>query len=114
MRIKSGIYVSAQLRAVSAAGGFGAVLHKGAEDAGAIYIVHVHSGTDLYGPAPQAVFEAEDTLERRFERLAISIDNEGLQAQMERQIRFDPDCWFVEIEIGSLPGQVLVIDTEGG
>jgi hypothetical protein len=102
MRLKSNIWVSAYLRRCSVEGVFGAVRRRGAEEAGAIFIkVSRLDGTaDLYGPAPQAVFDRVQPFERAFSPCLRSLPVlEGeIEAYLARQIRFDPDLWIVEIE----------------
>lgn len=111
MRLKSAIFVSALLRTVHARGDFGAVLRKGAEDAGAIFIVHARgpSANDLYGPAPQLFIDADSGAERFFECIGREMDSETLAESLERQASFDPDCWMVELETVTLPDAVRVV-----
>jgi hypothetical protein len=35
-------------------------------------------------------------------------DTEALEKRLEREQRFDPDIWVVEIEIGSVPLEELI------
>lgn len=102
MRLKSAIWVSAYLRRCFVEGVFGAVRRRGAEDAGAIFIkVSRLDGTaDLYGPAPQAVFEKAQPAERAFSPClkSLPVPEADIESYLARQIRFDPDLWIVEIE----------------
>jgi hypothetical protein len=102
MRLKSAIWVSAYLRRCFVEGVFGAVRRRGAEDAGAIFIkVSRLDGTaDLYGPAPQAVFENAQPAERAFSPClkSLPVPEADIESYLARQIRFDPDLWIVEIE----------------
>jgi hypothetical protein len=102
MRLKSNIWVSAYLRRCFVEGVFGAVRRRGAEEAGAIFIkVNRLDGTaDLYGPAPQAVFDRAQPFERAFSPClkSLPVPEADIEAYLTRQIRFDPDLWIVEIE----------------
>lgn len=112
-RLTSTLVVSAIMRRVFSAGGFAAVLSKGSEEAGAIFIIsrdragHAH----LYGPAPQTDYESEGRSERRF-RLLARIENpwdDAIETRMERERRFDPDLWLVEIDGGPEIGDLVDI-----
>ena len=100
MRLKSSIFVSALMRQENINGAFATILNRGAEEAGAIFIVHLRSGgkADFYGPAPQSLMDASDNLERWFECLGEGLDEDAVSARMASQLKFDPDCWIVEIE----------------
>ncbi len=101
MRLKSAIFVSALVRQSHSRGGFCTVLNMGAEEAGAIFVVHEKSSgkTDLYGPAPQALFDSSNDGERLFEKLLDDASQSDISDKLEKQKRFDPDCWIVEIEL---------------
>ncbi|MGV2129981.1 DUF1491 family protein [Agrobacterium vitis] len=109
MRLRSDIFVAAILRRVFSAGGFAAVEHKGMDQAGAIFLrQRFRDGLEsLYAPAPQSLIEDDDAEmsgERRFERRLDRVDACEVAALMERERRFDPDLWLVEIEIDQLDG----------
>jgi hypothetical protein len=102
MRLKSGIWVAAYLRRCFIEGAFGAVRRRGAEEAGAIFIkVSRLDGTaDIYGPAPQAAFDEPQPVDRAFSPAlkALPAPEADVEAYLQRQMRFDPDLWIVEIE----------------
>jgi hypothetical protein len=103
MRLKSGIWVAAYLRRCSAEGAFAAVRRRGAEEAGAVFILvnRLDGSAVLYGPAPQAVFEDARPVDRLFTPLlgaAAPVPASEAEARMAREIRFDPDLWLVEVE----------------
>ena len=103
MRVTSDLWVSALLRRVQSAGGFGAVLRRGAAEAGAIFIVRRSrmGGMTLYGPAPQVAYEEEGKPQgRRFSEMLGTADEEAVRARLDKETRFDPDLWVVEIETG--------------
>ena len=102
MRLKSAIWVAAYIRRCMVEGAQAVLRRRGAEEAGAIFIkVDRLDGTsDLFGPAPQTAFDADDAGERKF--MAALRDtprpNDEVEAYLARQIRFDPDIWIVEVE----------------
>jgi hypothetical protein len=100
MRLKSEIFVSALVRRVFGLGSYAAVLRKGAGEAGAIFIrQRSRLGTEtLYGPAPQSFFD-DPAPGRLFEIRLENAEAEAVDAALAREIRFDPDCWVVEIEV---------------
>ena len=102
MRLKSAIWVAAYIRRCEVEGAFAAVRRRGAEEAGAIFVkVNRLDGTaDLYGPAPQTVFEDAKPADRAFSPcLKVAPAPEAdVEAYLAREIRFDPDVWIVEVE----------------
>jgi hypothetical protein len=102
MRLKSGIWVAAYLRRCFIEGAFGAVRRRGAEEAGAIFIkvTRLDGTADIYGPAPQAAFEESQPVDRVFSPglKVLPAPEADVEAYLERQVRFDPDLWIVEIE----------------
>lgn len=101
MRLKSDIFVSALVRRVFGLGGYAAVLRKGAEEAGAIFIrQRSRLGIEtLYAPAPQSFFDGNVIPGRLFEIRLQEAEGEAVDQAIVREIRFDPDCWVVEIEV---------------
>jgi hypothetical protein len=99
MRLKSEIWVSAFLRRWQTQGVYGAVVHKGAAEAGAIYVIvnHLDGNFHLFGPAPGPTHNEEG--ERRWSELApYPLTQEAVAQRLERAKSFDPDIWIVEIE----------------
>ncbi|WP_342359027.1 DUF1491 family protein [Terrarubrum flagellatum] len=100
-RVTSDIWVSAWLRRCAAANAPAVLRRRGAASAGAIFIkVDRLDGTAiLFGPAPQSDYD-EDSLDRKFVRLHDAETTESFAAEerMKKEIRFDPDLWFVEVE----------------
>ena len=109
MRVTSEFWVSALSRRVFAEGGFAAGLRKGAAEAGAIFVGA--RGRDstlaLFGPAPQSDYAAGKPDERGFSRLSAATQDE-VDSKLEREARFDPDFWVVEIEPGRSPAETLL------
>ncbi len=104
MRVTSDLFVSALLRRVFGSGGYGAVLRRGATEAGAIFVTTRDRLGDvrLYGPAEQAAYEEGKPETRMFRELAAATED-AVGQRLEREMRFDPDIWLVEIEPGSIP-----------
>ena len=99
-RLKSGIFVAAYLRRAMVEGAHAVLRHRGAEDAGTVFIkVDRLDGTAaLYGPAPQSLVGLDDR-----ERLFIRLTPEGAtpldaETRLQREFRFDPDLWVIEAE----------------
>lgn len=95
--------MAAYMRRAQVEGAFAAVVKRGAEEAGAVFIVNNQldgTGT-LYGPAPQAAFDQASPTDRRF---TIVTGREGpvptaeIDARLQKEKRFDPDIWVVEVE----------------
>ncbi|MEY9166782.1 hypothetical protein ABIE78_004901 [Sinorhizobium fredii] len=115
MRVKTHIFVASLLRRVFASGGYAAVLRKGAEEAGAIFIRHrTRLGTEtLYAPAPQSFFEEEGESIRKFELRLRDAEAENVDGALSSEIRFDPDCWIVEIELDDCSDLLHVVTDPG-
>jgi hypothetical protein len=98
-RLKSAFWVSAFLRRCEVAGKFGAVLNKGAEEAGTVYVVinHLDGTHDLLGPPPGPSINDEG--ERLFAKeFTNPVDWLTLREKLERKRKIDPDIWVVEVE----------------
>jgi hypothetical protein len=102
MRLKSAIWVSAYLRRCAAEGAYAVVRRKGAEEAGAVFvrIDRLDGTSDLFGPAPQSAFEGAHPIDRAFTQSLKQqpAANSDVESYLERQLRFDPDLWIVEVE----------------
>ena len=78
---------------------FGAVIRKGAEEAGAVYVIvnHLDGTCHLFGPAPGPAYDEHG--DRRWS--AELNPPQGLaeaMALLDRRVRADPDLWIVEVE----------------
>jgi hypothetical protein len=106
MRLKSALWVAAYLRRCQVEGAFAVVRRRGAEDAGAIFvrISRLDGTSDLFGPAPQSVL---DNPGRGADRSFTPILKErpapdaAVDSFLDREVRFDPDVWIVEVEESS-------------
>jgi hypothetical protein len=99
MRLKSAIWVSAFLRRHQVEGRYGAVIRKGAEEAGAVYVIvnHLDGTMHVFGPAPGPAYD--DKGERRFAlELGGPVDAASVDSLLARRRAADPDIWVVEIE----------------
>ncbi|MBX4950788.1 DUF1491 family protein [Rhizobium binae] len=114
MRLRADIFVSSLLRRVFASGDFAAVEKKGAEEAGAIFIrQHFRDGLEtLYAPAPQTAFGEDEIRDRLFEIRLARNEPEAVRAMLERELRFDPDLWIVELEAEEL-GDMIPLARDG-
>jgi hypothetical protein len=103
MRLKSGIWVAAYLRRCQIEGAFAAVRRRGAEEAGAVFIIvnRLDGTATLYGPAPQTVFDEAQPSDRMFSTVqggAMPVPEADVEARLAREVRFDPDVWIIEVE----------------
>jgi hypothetical protein len=101
MRLKSNIWVSAYLRRCQTEGVFGAVRHRGAEEAGAVFVkVSLLDGNAmLYVPAPQTSYDDDRPVDRFFVPLAPQpMPEQAVEERLTKELRFDPDAWIVETE----------------
>lgn len=109
MRVTTELWVSALVRRVFASGGFAAVMRRGASEAGAVFVaVRDRSGhVTLYGPAPQTSYEAGRPDDRHF----MPVVAEDADGYIEREVRFDPDIWLVEVEADGVPDLIRIVET---
>ena len=99
MRLKSSIWVSAYLRRCQTAGASVAVVRRGDNDAGAIYICinRLDGRVEIYAPAPAGLATA--TRDRSWIRcFQNAVSEEETSRYLGRQIEFDRDLWIVEVE----------------
>ena len=100
MRVTSGFWVGSYLRRAMAKGCFTSVVKRGAEEAGAIFVIlnHCNGEFSLFGQAPQSMFDDTDGTDRLFVSL---LENQGENAVLQRlesEKNFDPDLWIIENE----------------
>jgi hypothetical protein len=110
MRVTTDLWVSALLRRVFSAGGFAAIVKRGATEAGAVFVLSRGrlGEVSLFGPAPQTSYDSAKPDDRFFTLLGADEDASVLDARLEREKKFDPDIWVVEIEAGSVPVEELL------
>lgn len=109
MRLTSEFWVSALMRRVRGADGFAYLVRRGATEAGAIFIKNRNRDGlfDLYIPAPQSEYDPERADERRFILYKQNESEQDITGYLEKELRFDPDLWLVEIEDCPQAGDLL-------
>jgi hypothetical protein len=110
MRITTDFWVSALVRRIFADGGFAAVARRGATEAGAVFVIlrDRMGGVTLFGPAPQTSYDAAKPDERFFIRHELD-DESALDRFLQKEGRFDPDIWVVEVEPGQSGIESLIV-----
>jgi hypothetical protein len=102
VRLKSALWVAGYVRRCQVEGAFVAVRRRGAEEAGAIFIkISRLDGTaDLYGPASQSEIDEGRSGDRLFMPYLkkMPAPEPEVEQSLERQLRYDPDIWIVEVE----------------
>jgi hypothetical protein len=100
VRVTSALWVAALTRRAYGEGAPAAVVRKGAEEAGAIFVIvdRLDGTSDLYGPAPQSLFDDEREGDRLFQRLVERGGSEAVAERIEREKKFDPDLWVIAVE----------------
>ncbi|HVZ13909.1 MAG TPA: DUF1491 family protein [Bauldia sp.] len=100
MRVTSALWVGAYVRRCYAEGAPAAVMKRGAEEAGAIFVIadRLDGTGDLYAPAPQASFDEGEPGDRLFQMVAPAAPLPEINERLEREKRFDPDLWVVAVE----------------
>ena len=94
-RLKAGIFVRAVMRRAEVAGAAAYVARKGAEEAGAVFIkIAKLDGTCTV--LTQARSAAGDLVWAR--PLGENSPEDKAAAYLERQVKYDPDLWVIEIE----------------
>jgi hypothetical protein len=99
-RLRTDFFVAALRRRAEAAGAFVSIARRGAEEAGAIFLVvdRRDGRVDLYGPAPQSVFDEAQPEDRLFAQMLENVTGEAARVRLEQEMRFDPDLWQIDIE----------------
>ena len=89
-RLAAVVWVNALIRRVSAAGDFATVLHKGDGVAGSVVLIH-RRGAEIR--ALQRLLGSTGAYEWR-----TAAAGDGVDEWVERQRRYDPDLWVVELD----------------
>ncbi len=110
MRVTTDFWVAALLRRVFSDGGFGAVVRRGAAEAGAVFVLTRDRLGDvsLYGPAPQTSYDTARPDDRQFALVGEQMAQDAVDKLLAREMRFDPDFWVVEVEPGKVPTAELL------
>ncbi len=111
MRLTSAIWFAVFMRTETARGAYVSVLKSGAQQAGALFVIHNHLNgfLSLYSPAPQVFFEEQDDGDRKFEYALKNVSQEEIDTYLEKQKNFDPDLWIIETESGA--GDISLVIT---
>ncbi|MUG89694.1 DUF1491 family protein [Bombella sp. ESL0385] len=93
--LKSGFWIRATLRRLNQNGLIAVIAHKGDEDAGSIFIILTARDGQT------AILQEDDTSWHRHNFTATATESTLQQAMhyLERQKRFDPDLWIIEIDV---------------
>lgn len=88
------------MRRYYGAGAVATVARRGAEEAGAIFLIvdKLSGAGDLYGPAPQTSFDEKRPSDRKFQRVLEGESLSAISDRLDREVRFDPDLWIVALE----------------
>lgn len=102
-RIASGILASAIIKATQGLGGSAYVMRRGAQESGAIFVTFYKEDSrlyDIYEPVAQAFLsdEKSNSGKRYFSLLEEDQDSLQVSDRFEREAKFDPDCWVIELE----------------
>jgi hypothetical protein len=101
MRLRADLWVSAYLRRCAIENAPAVLRRRGAAEAGAIFVKidRLDGAVAVFGPAPQSEI-AERGVERRWSRLHREewIEAAGAEARLQKEIKFDPDLWIVEVD----------------
>lgn len=110
-RLPAHLEVTGLIRAVSAAGGFGAVIKKGERDAGTLLVVCCENGTNAraYERMPQPDGSREWGLSRKQEPENPSEFDEYCRRRGDQ----DGDLWILELDIEKGERFLDVTDTDG-
>jgi hypothetical protein len=94
-RLKAGIFVRATIRRAEVAGAAAFVVRKGSEEAGAILlkIARLDGTSMVLSQARRGEGELVWV-----KPIGDAVDDAAAAKYFEKQIRFDPDLWIVEIE----------------
>ena len=98
-RLTSDFFVSAYLRRCAGEGIPAVLRRRGAFEAGAIFIKidHLDGTASLLAPAPSFA-DLPQVVDRQFARILSHVDAPDVEARIVREMKFDSDLWFLEIE----------------
>lgn len=87
-------------RRAEAAGAYVSIARRGAEEAGTVFVLvdRRDGNVDLYGPAPQSVFDDKRPADRLFVRVAEVNTAAEASSRLANEVRFDPDLWVIDID----------------
>jgi hypothetical protein len=100
-RVTTALWVAAYVRRVNGSGGAALLRRRGAEEAGAVFVIvdRLDGTGDLYAPAAQTAYDEDKPTDRLFtRRFPEAQPDERLDAAIRRELGVDPDIWVVVIE----------------
>ncbi|MDZ7822858.1 MAG: DUF1491 family protein [Ahrensia sp.] len=102
-RLASDILISAIIRLAEIKGGSATIERRGSQSSGAIFVTFYDSankGYDVYEPVSQALAPQEllEHNRRYFALRSKAQDRVELANYFEKEARFDPDFWLVDVE----------------
>jgi hypothetical protein len=111
MRLTSEMFAAYVVRRVFSDGGFAAVVRRGADAAGAVFVVlrDREGAIRLLGPAPQSMVDEKG--DRRFVAESVA-DEAALETRFAREARFDPDFWVVELETDRPDRYLTIVEAD--
>ena len=94
------MWVGAYIRRCQAEGAYALVRRRGSPEAGAIFVVldRLDGTQTLFAPAPQSTVSEEPGMDRVFVAVAGVEDGAAIRERLDREARFDPDFWVVDVE----------------
>jgi hypothetical protein len=93
-RLKAGIFVRALIRRVEVAGASAYVLKKGSEEAGAVFLKIAR----LDGTSTVLMQARRGEGDLVWMKTLSDVGEEAARTYFDKQMKFDPDLWIVEIE----------------
>ncbi len=100
LRLRTDFWVAALRRRAEEAGAYVSIARHGADEAGTVFVIldRRDGSFDLYGPAPQSVFDEARPTDRLFSLIVRQASQESARSRLEQEVRFDPDLWVIDIE----------------
>jgi hypothetical protein len=96
-RVTSQVLVSSLLRRVQAEGGFGAVLAKGDETAGAVLVILTRRGVRC--AVLERLLQSDGAYAWQDNGRAAGEDEAAFRAWLDRRRRAEPDLWLIELDV---------------
>lgn len=120
--MRSDFWVAAYIRRVNQAGAFATLRRRGADEAGAIWLILERNRDEIafYAPAPQSLISSQKNehiqgIDRCFTSVFDPIwrNRMDVEAKLAQEIKFDSDLFVIEIEDreGRIFADILAQDT---
>jgi hypothetical protein len=93
-RLKAGIFVRATIRRAEVAGAAAFVVKKGSEEAGAVFLKIAR----LDGTSTVLMQARQGEGQLVWMKVLADASEDAARTYFEKQMKFDPDLWIVEIE----------------